>query len=126
LTLDGSELFKNFGCVSFCFRELWNTQYFASHTIYNIVVLFRFGRNYIISKCQIFKTLELSVKSGKYSTSTLSLVISRVRFFKNLHKNTLAFNGRGEFSEFHPVFPFSWVPPLPLYIFSVLLPVQLL
>jgi hypothetical protein len=22
LTLDGSELFKNFGCVSFCFREL--------------------------------------------------------------------------------------------------------
>jgi hypothetical protein len=22
LTLDGSELFKNFGCVPFCFREL--------------------------------------------------------------------------------------------------------
>jgi hypothetical protein len=82
-------------------------QHSASHTIYNIVVLFRFGSNYIISKSQNFKTLELSVKSGKYSTSTLSLVIKRVRLEKTCTKNTLAFKGRGEFSEFHPVFPFS-------------------
>jgi hypothetical protein len=36
--------------------------------------------------------IEISVKSGKDSTSTLSLVIQRVRFLKNLQKSTLAFN----------------------------------
>jgi hypothetical protein len=35
------------------------------------------------------KLIEISVKSGKDSTSTLSLVIHRVRFFKNLQKCTL-------------------------------------
>jgi hypothetical protein len=37
--------------------------------------------------------LEISVKPGKDSTSTLSLVIHRMRFLKNLQKNTLAFKG---------------------------------
>ncbi len=36
--------------------------------------------------------LEISVKSGKDSTSTLSLVTQRVRFKKTLQKSTLAFN----------------------------------
>jgi hypothetical protein len=33
------------------------------------------------------------VKSGKDSTSILSLVIHKVRFFKNLRKRTLVFKG---------------------------------
>jgi hypothetical protein len=38
--------------------------------------------------------LEISIKSGKYSTSSLSLVIyHRVRFFKNAQKCTLALKG---------------------------------
>jgi len=37
--------------------------------------------------------IELSVKEDKYSTRTLSLVIRRVRFKKNLPKSTLAFKG---------------------------------
>ncbi len=36
---------------------------------------------------------EISVKSGKDSTSTLSLLIHRVRSKKNLQKSTFAFNG---------------------------------
>jgi hypothetical protein len=28
----------------------------------------------------------------------------------------------GSKTEFHPVFPFSWAPPLSLHIFSLLLP----
>jgi hypothetical protein len=36
--------------------------------------------------------IEISVKSGKDSTRTLSLVIDRVRLNKNLQKSTLAFN----------------------------------
>jgi len=36
--------------------------------------------------------IEISVKSGKDSTSTLSLVIHRVRFLKNLQKCRLVFN----------------------------------
>jgi hypothetical protein len=37
------------------------------------------------------RVLEISVKSGKDSTCTLSLVIHRVRFEKNLQKSTLTF-----------------------------------
>jgi hypothetical protein len=67
-------------------------------------------------------------------TSTLSSAIHRVRFQKNLQKNTLAFKGVGEtrktinlmVPEFHTVFLFSWAPPLLLHRFSLLLPVQLL
>jgi hypothetical protein len=36
-------------------------------------------------------TIDISIKLGKASTSTLSLVIHRVRFKKNLQKSTLAF-----------------------------------
>jgi len=43
--------------------------------------------------------IEISVKSGKDSTSTLSLVIHRVRFKRNLQKSTLGFKGRGETQE---------------------------
>jgi hypothetical protein len=40
-----------------------------------------------VSEKSIFKgIIEISVKSGKDSTSTLSLVIHRVRFKKNLQK----------------------------------------
>ncbi len=38
--------------------------------------------------------IRISVKSGKDSTSTLTLVIHRVRFVKSLQKSTLAFKGR--------------------------------
>jgi hypothetical protein len=56
--------------------------------------------------------IEISAKSGKDSTSTLSLVINRVRFKKNLPPNsTLAFKGwkagnsgnHQWFPEFHPL-----------------------
>jgi hypothetical protein len=61
------------------------------------------------------KTIEVSVKSGKNRTSTLSLVIHRVRFEINLQKSKLALKGGGETQEpstlmvpeFHPVFLFS-------------------
>jgi hypothetical protein len=51
---------------------------------------------------------------------TLNLVTHRVRFLKNLQNSILAFNGgwnskNHQFwweTEFHPVFPFSWAPPL--------------
>ncbi len=39
--------------------------------------------------------LELSIKSGKHGTRTLSLVQNRVRFQKILEKSTLAFKGGG-------------------------------
>jgi hypothetical protein len=42
---------------------------------------------------KVAQVLEISEKSGKDSTSTLSLVIHRVRFKKNLQKRALAFNG---------------------------------
>ncbi len=45
---------------------------------------------------EIDSTLKISVKSGKDSTSTVSLVIHRVRLQKNLQKSTLAFKGGGE------------------------------
>jgi hypothetical protein len=44
---------------------------------------------------KIFQIIEISIKSGKDSTSTLSLVIHRVRLEKNLQKITLAFKGGG-------------------------------
>ncbi len=40
-------------------------------------------------------TLEISVKSEKKQHSTLSLVIHRVRFKKNLQKSTIAFKKGG-------------------------------
>jgi hypothetical protein len=46
----------------------------------------------------VFCAIEISVKWGKDNTSTLSLVIHRVRFKKkkkNLQKTTLAFKGMG-------------------------------
>jgi len=39
--------------------------------------------------------VEVSAKSGKGSTSTLNLVINRVRLKENLPKSTLAFKGGG-------------------------------
>ncbi len=91
-----------------------------------------------------FKTIEFSVKSGKHSTKTLSLVQNKVRFKKNLQKCTLAFKGEGRgggtfkraiFGGKHSFILF-WPPslfPFPerlhcllLHIFSLLLPVQLL
>jgi hypothetical protein len=39
---------------------------------------------------------EISVKSGKDSTSTLNLAIHKVRLKINLQKSTLAFKGGGE------------------------------
>ncbi len=82
------------------------------------------------------KTLELSVKYGKHSTRTLSLVIHRVRLKKKPAKEYVSitsFNGgwnseNHQFwcqTEFHPVFPFSWSLPLLLHTFSLLLTVQL-
>jgi hypothetical protein len=47
----------------------------------------------VIPKQKLLDIIEISAKSGKDGTSTLSLVISRVRFFKNLQKSTLAFKG---------------------------------
>ncbi len=41
-------------------------------------------------------TLEISVKLEKNSTNTLSLVIHRVRFKKNLQERTLAFKRGAE------------------------------
>jgi 6-phosphogluconate dehydrogenase len=49
--------------------------------------------DYMRKGCIIRHKIEISVKSGKGSTSTLSLVIHRVRFFKTLDKSTLAFKG---------------------------------
>jgi len=39
--------------------------------------------------------LEISIKSGKDSNNTLSLVIHGVRFKRNLQKSTLALKGGG-------------------------------
>jgi hypothetical protein len=76
--------------------------------------------------------IEISVKSGKDNTSTLSLVIHRVRLKRNLQKSTLGFKGRGEtqkpcldgFSVSPCLSFFPWAPPLLLHRFSLLLPVQ--
>jgi hypothetical protein len=48
---------------------------------------------FIILFSEKLVSIEISVKPGKDSTSTLSLVIHRVRLKKNLHKNTIAFKG---------------------------------
>jgi hypothetical protein len=58
--------------------------------------------------------IEISVKSGKDSTSTLSLVIHRVRFKKTAAKKYISIQGRVKLRkpsilmvpEFHPVFLF--------------------
>jgi hypothetical protein len=62
-------------------------------------------------------------KSGKYSTSTLSLVINRVRFFLNLQKKYSSPDSENHqfwwISEFHLVFLFSLASPLDAtYIFT--------
>jgi len=41
----------------------------------------------------IMNILKLFVKLKKNNTKNLNLVIHRVRFLKNLQKNTIAFNG---------------------------------
>jgi hypothetical protein len=76
--------------------------------------------------------IEISVKQGKDSTRTLSLVINWVRFSKTLQISTLAFNNGGRVGG-----KVNWVSSclsfflsasttLMLHIFSLLLPVQLL
>jgi hypothetical protein len=65
--------------------------------------------------------IEISVKSGKDSTSTLSLLIHRVRSKKNLQKSTLAFNG-GWNSENHQIFlsfTLSFFFPEPLHCYHI-------
>ncbi len=85
-----------------------------------------------VSSAMSVLTIEISVKSGKDNTNTLSLVIHRVRFKKALQKKHISIQGGVEnpgnhgFLELHPVFLFCWAPPLLLQRFSVLLPVQLL
>jgi hypothetical protein len=82
----------------------------------------------------IYWIIELSVKSRKDSTSNLSLVIHRVRFLKKPAKKYIRIQEGMKLrkpsilmvAQFHPVFPFSWAPPLLLHKFSLYLPVQLL
>jgi hypothetical protein len=60
-------------------------------------------------------TIEKSIKLGEDSTSTLSLVIQRVRFKKNLQKEYISIQGGVKarkpsilmIPEFHSVFLFS-------------------
>jgi hypothetical protein len=49
-----------------------------------------------VSEGKFLEKVEFSVKSGKHSTTTLSLVQNRVRFKKNLQETKLAFQGGGE------------------------------
>jgi hypothetical protein len=69
-------------------------------------------------KPKSFKILEISIKSGTYSTtSTLSLVIHKVRFKKHPAKKYISIHWRWVLKlrkpsilmvpEFHPVFLFS-------------------
>jgi hypothetical protein len=59
------------------------------------------------------------VKSGKYGTSTLSLVQNQVRFWKTSKKSTLTFNGGSNWkmhhflcqTEFYPVLTPSFLFP---------------
>jgi len=66
----------------------------------------------------IIMTIEISIESGKDSTSTLSLVIHRWDSKKTCKKSTVAFKGGGDgvklrkpsilmVLEFHPIFHFS-------------------
>jgi hypothetical protein len=48
---------------------------------------------FIILFSEKLVSIEISLKPGKDSTSTLSLVIHRLGLKKNLHKNTIAFKG---------------------------------
>jgi len=61
--------------------------------------------------------IELSVKEDKYSTRTLSLVIRRVRFKKNLPKSTLAFKG-GVILRKPSILMVSWVSSCPSFFLS--------
>jgi hypothetical protein len=70
----------------------------ASLAIYNIVVLFRFGSSSIISKCQNFESLQISVKSGKKYISIQGGVKIRKPSILVVPK-------------FHPVFHFSLSAP---------------
>jgi replication initiation and membrane attachment protein DnaB len=63
-----------------------------------------------------FLIIKIFVKLGKDKVNTLSLVMHRVRFFKNLQKkSTLPFNKgwnswNHQFPKFHFVIYFSWMP----------------
>ncbi len=70
--------------------------------------------------CMKRHIIEFSIKSGKHSTRTLSLVQIRVRFFKTWKRSTLAFN-KGWNSEMHHFFggKLSFIlfwPPLSLFL----------
>ncbi len=56
-----------------------------------------------MSEGKFLEKVEFSLKSGKHSTRTLSLVQNRVRFYKNLQESKLAFQGRLN-SEMHLFF----------------------
>ncbi len=85
----------------------------------NIVVLFRFGSNCIISKCQNFKDIRHKVRKVQHQYPEFGHIEGEIK--ENLHKNTLTFKGRGEFSEFHPTFPFFRAPLLLLLLLLLLL-----
>jgi hypothetical protein len=76
---------------------------------------FKFSERNIISveAAKSSRVLEISVKSGKESTNTLSLVIHRLRFEKNLQKSTLTFKegGPGVETQKTSNFDGSWVSP---------------
>ncbi len=80
---------------------------------------------------KLWSTIEISVKSGKNSTSTPSLVIHRMRLKTKKYISIpgglkLRKTSNLMVPEFHPVFLFSWAPPQLLHRFSLLLRVQLL
>ncbi len=62
--------------------------------------------------------VEVSTKSGKDNTSTLSLVTNRVRLKENLPKSTLALKGGGDLWKPSILIVF-WVSPLISFIFGV-------
>ncbi len=104
-----------------------------THNRFNSWDMFLSSQESRVSSVMSVLTIQISVKSGKDSTNTLSLVIHRVRFRKTLQKNYISIQrggggdpGNHQFPEFHLVFLFSWAPPLLLHRFSLLLPVQLL
>jgi len=85
---------------------------------------------WVCPSCHLFEILEISGKSRKYCINTLSLVIHGVRFFKKLAKKYIIIQRGGVklrkpwilmVPEFHPVFLFSWAPPLFRHRFSLLL-----
>ncbi len=96
---------KTLVCVSFCFRKYEIPSILHPIQSNNIVVLFRFGSNCIISKCKNFKDIRHKVRKVQHQYPEFGHKEGEI--IENLHKNTLTFKGRGEFFEFHPTFFFS-------------------